>query len=282
LEIILVNDGSDDGSDEIIKSYLHDKRIKYISQSNHGQGHARNRALDIATGEYIYFIDSDDYIELSTLQNCLTQLKKESICVFGVNTFKDGIKRIDLEYRNDSYDSKVAFKMLLKGELFNYSPCNKIISADIIKNNAIYFPEKRGMEDFLFILKCFYYSKEIYTNEGLYYYYRQTIGSSSKIFNSNKIYNTIEVIYEIEDFYKSINEDKMQKYFINLYFSLIFDTLSLILRYANIEDKKRYLRVFYTKIKAMNIYTKKNVLLLNKINILRFIKFKLYDFKRVF
>ncbi|HBC93037.1 MAG TPA: glycosyltransferase, partial [Pelotomaculum sp.] len=60
IEIICVNDGSTDSSGQILKDYAsRDNRIRLIDQSNHGQSYARNRALEVALGDYIYFLDSD-------------------------------------------------------------------------------------------------------------------------------------------------------------------------------------------------------------------------------
>ena len=71
LEIIIVNDGSTDGSGEIIREAARkDERIKVYEQENQGQSIARNVGLDHAIGEYIYFMDSDDLLELNALKIC--------------------------------------------------------------------------------------------------------------------------------------------------------------------------------------------------------------------
>ncbi len=76
LEIILVNDGSKDGSAEICKEYLaKDERIQYYEQENQGQSAARNLALSKATGEYITFVDSDDWISLDIYEKCFQEIK---------------------------------------------------------------------------------------------------------------------------------------------------------------------------------------------------------------
>lgn len=70
IEIIVVNDGSTDGSNDIMQRFIHDySRVKYISQPNHGVAHARNTALAIASGKYILFVDSDDYVGAQYIEN---------------------------------------------------------------------------------------------------------------------------------------------------------------------------------------------------------------------
>ena len=68
IEIIVVNDGTKDNSMKIVEEYLLDERIKIINKENGGLASARNRGIEEATGEYIYFLDSDDWIEVNTIE----------------------------------------------------------------------------------------------------------------------------------------------------------------------------------------------------------------------
>ena len=77
IEIVLIEDGSTDNSLEIIKEYSkQDKRIKIISIKNNGVADARNKALENATGDYVTFVDSDDYVEKDYVETLYTNLKK--------------------------------------------------------------------------------------------------------------------------------------------------------------------------------------------------------------
>ena len=78
IEIILINDGSKDNSKKIINKYLKNNKkvIKYIEQENSGQAHARNRGLEIATGELITFVDSDDYVLPEIYEEMIKTLTK--------------------------------------------------------------------------------------------------------------------------------------------------------------------------------------------------------------
>ena len=92
IEIICVNDGSLDNSLQVLEEYAQkDARIKIISQENQGQGIARNNGLKIANGEYITFIDPDDWLMLICLKNCTNPLKNLILTMFFVT---QGLKKI--------------------------------------------------------------------------------------------------------------------------------------------------------------------------------------------
>ena len=92
IEIICVNDGSTDESLNILKQYeSRDCRVKVISQENKGVGAARNAGIKIASGEYIYFIDADDFLELTGLEEMydLSQQMDLDLLIFKLVTFDD-------------------------------------------------------------------------------------------------------------------------------------------------------------------------------------------------
>jgi glycosyltransferase EpsH len=97
LEIILVNDGTEDKSMEVIIQYQNDERLKIIEQKNMGLSAARNTGLKYATGEYIMFVDSDDWLELDCIEKCINEVKKtgaEVILFSRINEYKNlSIKR---------------------------------------------------------------------------------------------------------------------------------------------------------------------------------------------
>ena len=99
LEIIIVNDGSTDGSGEIIREVAEtDGRIKVFEQENQGQSVARNVGLEQATGEYIYFMDSDDLLSLNALEICYDycrRLRLDFVFFDGDILCEEGCKRCD-------------------------------------------------------------------------------------------------------------------------------------------------------------------------------------------
>lgn len=145
LEIILVDDGSPDSCGIICDEYANrDYRIKVIHQQNGGLSAARNAGLDIATGEYIGFVDSDDYPELNMFEELYNNLKSNdadmSIC---------GVKKFGLESRAFFYGNKCVgrqdfLKMLLKEEVTSYV-WNKLYKRGLF--DFIRFPERELFED---------------------------------------------------------------------------------------------------------------------------------------
>lgn len=149
IEIICINDGSTDNSEKVAKKLAKkDKRIKYISKKNEGLSATRNLGVEEATGEYVYFLDSDDYIELDTLEKCYNFAIENNLEVvyFGADSFYDSEK---LKERKSSYESyykrkniyevapgQILFReMLEKGEYRASIPMQFIKKSLIIENN---------------------------------------------------------------------------------------------------------------------------------------------------
>lgn len=96
IEIILVDDGGDDKCPEMCNQYAKtDKRIKVIHKTNGGLSDARNAGLDIAKGDYVIFVDSDDYIELDTCQNLLSFTTKNPDIIIGDAIVEGGVNRLN-------------------------------------------------------------------------------------------------------------------------------------------------------------------------------------------
>ena len=114
IEIIAVNDGSTDNSEEILKKHLvKDHRIHYFSQENQGQSAARNLALKHATGDYIYFMDSDDIIDHDTLETCynyIERTKADFIFFDGEIMLEEGAKSIPWDYKRTYLTEEQQYK----------------------------------------------------------------------------------------------------------------------------------------------------------------------------
>lgn len=103
-EVIIINDGSTDNSLNIINKYKNNKKIKIITQKNKGLSNARNNGMKIATGDYLLFIDSDDYIEDKLLEILNNNINGEELIRFQTRTVDENYNTIK-EYNEEEFDS---------------------------------------------------------------------------------------------------------------------------------------------------------------------------------
>lgn len=186
-EIIIINDGSPDNSEELILKYKkkYPKLIKYIYKENGGQGSARNRGLDIAQGEFISFIDSDDWIENDMYEKMLNIAKKES-------------SEIVICDMIDHYPNETIYHDCTKFETpFEKTPSasNKIFKKDLI-GNMRFLEDKIWYEDMNFTTKLLLQQPKIsIISEGLYHCHAH---EGSTMLNNNSIKN-LDIIRCIDD-----------------------------------------------------------------------------------
>lgn len=171
LEFIFVNDGSPDNSASIIKKYQKkDKRIKLIEKENGGQASARNLGLRHASGEYIAFLDSDDYVLENMYEVLYNRAKKDDLDIVICNYFLAYPNKIEKNINNVTKNKE---KVITKEEYITLSPCpwNKIIKREYLKKSNFTFPEGIIYEDFASIpLLGLGNPKTVYINKHLHYY----------------------------------------------------------------------------------------------------------------
>lgn len=274
-EILVIDDGSKDGSLEILKSYEGKyKNYKIISQKNTGLPEVRNRAIEEARGEYICFLDGDDYIERDYLKKLYNSIEigKEDLVVCGFNWDYEGEKIPDERfYENINLEGKDILKYLFSNKI-NTAVWNKIFKLSIIRENKIKFPNIKGAEDYTFILEYLLKSKKIsITNEVLYNYYQRD-NSLSKDISEEYIINNLYILKLYEEILckNNISIDDYILYFVERYVYLLRD-------YLKCKDKKKKLdvielkRVIENKIKTSVVIFNKDLRLKMKI---RFLKLK--------
>lgn len=192
IEIILVNDGSKDKSLNIISEYeKKDARIIIINQENKGLSGARNTGIKSATGKYITFVDSDDYIDKDMIQNTLKIFEKYD-CDIVRNNYKLAYQDGNIEFRKELYGDKdklidlqdkktKLIEKILLGKIQSYSPL-LTIKKELLKNNKLLFDEDiLFMEDIVFFIKLLLIAKNMFfINEPKYYYYQSNSSSLTK------------------------------------------------------------------------------------------------------
>lgn len=196
IEIILIDDGSTDNSLSIIKNYS--KRysnIIYRSKKNEGQAIARNLGIEIATGEFICFVDSDDYVEstmLEELYKSATENNSDIVICDYIEEYKNRNIQKNSLFINASSIQK-SYILCVAG------PCSKIIRAQILKQNNIKFLENNIYEDLAIIPSLALYTDKISYCERILYHYVIRENSTMQQVEYNKklesIFNVMDYLY---------------------------------------------------------------------------------------
>jgi glycosyltransferase involved in cell wall biosynthesis len=201
-ELLLVNDGSPDTCGEICNEYAKkDKRIKVIHKENGGLADARNAGLDIATGEYIGFVDSDDFIESDMYEKLLNacMLNEASISMCGrYNVFENELKPLFSFNGIKVWNSKEAIERLLTWDNIDSSACDKLFKKDLFHN--IRFPVGKYNEDIFVMTKILSKANKIvHIGVSKYYYYHRTNSITTETFSEKKM-DLIDASKKVLDF----------------------------------------------------------------------------------
>lgn len=258
IEIICVNDGSTDNSLEIVKYFAEkDSRIKVINQENKGQSAARNAGLKIASGEWITFIVSDDYIDLNTYERALTVSNVDVIC-FGIEVYGDNLyatRQADNEYYKIKYKSLVHLNNKIRLNT-DVSVCDKLFKKEIIDNYGIRFPEGIHFEDAEFYWKYILCCKSAnYIDEYFYHYRRREDSIMHNAFHQKGI--AIEHLYIIEHLYKFMVANELYKNNINLLIELFKQFFSFA--YINTKPKNQFEVLGLANIYANKYFSDKKI-----------------------
>ena len=172
IEIIIVDDGSTDGSEAIIERYRNtDKRIKSFHQKNSGVSIARQKGLDLVTGMYSIFVDSDDWIETDMLESLYLNAQEESSDMVFCDYIEDnGLGTFYRVQEPRSSDSRMVLNQMLKD--LHGSLCTKLVRASLYKESNVRFIEGLNYcEDDCFIIRLLSQGCRVsYINKAFYHY----------------------------------------------------------------------------------------------------------------
>ena len=172
-ELILIDDGSTDGSGVICDQYCtRDHRFTVIHQKNQGSSSARNRGLDICRGEYICFIDADDWVASDHLENLYNTIQRNNADIASIAFYQNDRNGNVTYVKNKPSDlsSKTMIKEGLIGSL-HAGVVLKIFKAELIRNNRIIFPEYNYFEDMFFSICSLKNASTIaYSSKATYFY----------------------------------------------------------------------------------------------------------------
>ena len=238
-ELILVNDGSTDDSCKICDEYaLKDNRIIVLHQVNSGVSSARNKGLDYAHGEWISFVDSDDYVKPNYFQNMIDKTGENHDIIIGGFEKIDGAGNIIelLKWENAEYDSKDLYIILQKLKLYNYGyPFAKLFKNDIISTNTVRFNTNIKMfEDSIFLMEYIYGRsvKLVDATDYVYCFVAQSL--SNKLHNFESEYNAFISLYDIAKNIYGLNISDLKERYNALGFRIaVLHNRSIISLYRN-------------------------------------------------
>lgn len=262
-EIILVNDGSKDGTRKIINTLKkkYEGLIKVIDKKNGGLSSARNAGLEIARGEYIAFIDSDDTIDSCMFSSLLEKTKTLAydIVTCGVKMlYEDREELVGVGFTHDLVTQEE-----IKKQMYDFYPaaCNKLFKRSSLGD--IRFKEGIWFEDVEFIYRLLPHLSKIGVVDGYYYNYYQREGSITYSYNS-KLYDLISNMDSIVSYYKENN--LLENYYEEIEYTYVrYLYATFIRRLAKMKNKKEYNKgVSYVieKVHMMFPHYKKNSYLL--------------------
>lgn len=232
LEIILISDGSTDGTDEVIREYAKkDSRIIPIFKQNSGVSDTRNRGLDIATGDYIGFVDGDDYIEPEMYETLLKNAIENNADISHCGYQMVFPSRVDYYYNTGKkviQDNKKGIRDIIVGDYVEPSPCIKIYRKNIVNNLRMPINIKIN-EDVLFNFYAFVNSKKsVYEDLPFYHYIlRKGSAATSKI-NQNKLFDPVRVRKEIFEYSLKNLDNEIQSVAYSSYLNSIINLYRVV------------------------------------------------------
>lgn len=273
IEVVLINDGSTDKSGNICDEYCKtDSRFRVIHKENGGVSSARNLGLSMMSGDYVSFIDPDDWIEEDMIENLykLTQNYNSEISICGYYKEENGKQINKIENPNISTYSKYeALNEILNQNGFKGFLWNKIFSTKLIEGKIIFNEDIHFCEDLLFVCQCMLNATKIVYDTKPYYHYiihDNNICKSNYSIKKTTSLDAIEKIIELLEGQDKVEVNKFKNYYINMNISLLMNYLK-----ENQSDKYTYnkLKKCLSKYQMKDMTTKsvKLAKLLCRINI---------------
>ena len=282
LEVILVDDGSTDSSGAICDEYAKkDERVVVIHKENGGQATARNIGLDIAKGEYISFIDSDDYIENDMYESMLDAIERT-----GADVAMCGKLLVSEDYKftqnrfvlNDEvvWESNEVKRRFLLSDCIGSSPCDKLMKKELFQeNDPVRFPKGYICEDLVPIFKMLCKTKKlVHVGKGYYNYYQRKNSTSRGDVLQEKTYGMLYYPAQIKDI---VNKEYAELYFeADYYYAVrLGHFLTRLSSKHNKREYKRYRKEYLTYKKNIKTYGnkyEKRLYLLIKLNLYFFLR----------
>lgn len=247
LDILLIDDGSTDGSGELCDEYSKkDERVRVIHQANKGISSVRNTALDAIKGDYVCFVDSDDYISLDMIEKLFSALDTYDIAICGFYTQYDEKIIIEDPIAEEIllYDSDKALDVLIEDKTVHNYLWDKIYKSSMFK--GIRFPIGRAYEDMAIMYKLFAKADKICKIPDCLYYYQKRSGSISDHFSNREkwYHNCLDMLTaKLERHYFLIDRNNIyleQKSMASL-ISILYEGIKLTHKFSDKEKYSQYI-----------------------------------------
>ena len=208
VEIIVINDGSPDKSADIVQSII-DKGEKIIlhHQTNQGLSMARNTGLDIASGEYVWFVDSDDWIEKGCISDILSMLdgSVDEINFEAYSTSEDGTSILGYNSYTKHQNCTLSGIEIWRKKIPHIATAQlSIYRKAFLDNNKLRFTKGIYHEDYEFCIKASYLSQKTIVLDRYYYYQRVNPNSITHVANPKKSYDYLFIANSINDFIREM------------------------------------------------------------------------------
>ena len=250
LEILLIDDGSPDECGKICEEYKEqDKRIRVFHTENKGLSSARNVGIQSATGNYIGFVDSDDWIEPDMYEVLLRELKEADISVCG---YDSGAQRVQL--MEAVYIGADALRALVDDK-FNNNVWNKLYRRKLFE--GVLFPEDRNYEDVAVMHRIVDRAKAIAVESSVLYHYRIRPESITKTFTAKNLLDYADSKFSRYNFFRDERPELFEEKKVELLL-LTTNGISKVWRWwygCSAEEKRQY----SGRIKEMHQFTRENI-----------------------
>lgn len=261
IEIIVINDGSKDNTLSIIKRLMmEDNRIVLIDKKNGGVSRARNDGIKKAKGEYISFIDGDDWIEKDFLKESYGYGIENDLdmvaCDMSLDYFRRKKSRYHSEFKTDKIISgKEYLEFYYKNNVIR-GIANKIVRKEIfIKNNLFFLENVPSGEDMNLTIKLGYVVSKVGKINKAYYHYIQYPQSVTKQKTSNKIYPFLKSFDDIREFIRKIDGTLLKKDEVKIYEYEVKSIQNFVVKDSNWknEDYIKAVEIFLELVKSEKI-----------------------------
>lgn len=191
IEVICIDDGSTDRSLDILRQFeKKDNRVKVLSQKNAGAAAARNKGMDLSRGEYISFLDSDDFFEPEMLENAYVAAKQQKvdIVIFSGDRYDDTLEKyiqMDYSIKKKQLPNKNPFNWEdIPEHIFTFAvgwAWDKLYRSDFVKDENLRFQKVRTSNDLFFVFTSLVKATRIYTMEELLVHHRIHVKDSLSV-----------------------------------------------------------------------------------------------------